>query len=80
VVAVLARRPKPAVPAQRWRQVPSDPVSYAHELYAALRELDSSGCDVIVVESPPDTPAWAAVRDRLQRAAAGSGATPQDAT
>jgi L-threonylcarbamoyladenylate synthase len=49
-------------------------------LYAALRELDRSGSDVILVESPPDTLEWRAVRDRLQRAAAGSGAEPEDAT
>jgi L-threonylcarbamoyladenylate synthase len=79
-LAVLARGPKPAVPARRWHQAPSDPVSYARELYAALRELDSSGCDLILVESPPDNPAWAAVRDRLERAAAGSGAESEDAT
>ena len=61
----------PRVPVGHWQQAPSDPVGYAHELYAALRQLDDSGCDLIIVESPPDTPAWAAVRDRLQRAAAG---------
>jgi L-threonylcarbamoyladenylate synthase len=49
--------------------MPSDPVAYAHSLYAALRELDESGVDCIVVALPPDTPEWLAVRDRLHRAA-----------
>ena len=80
-LAVLARSPKPpGAPVRHWQQAPSDPLGYAHDLYAALRRLDESGCDLIIVESPPETPAWAAVRDRLQRAAAGSGAGSEDAT
>jgi L-threonylcarbamoyladenylate synthase len=42
----------------------------AAELYATLHRLDDEGYDAIVVELPPDTPEWAAVRDRLTRAAA----------
>jgi L-threonylcarbamoyladenylate synthase len=45
-------------------------LSYAHALFAALHELDVSRLDVIVVEPVPDTPEWAAVADRLHRAAA----------
>ena len=37
-------------------------------LYAALRELDGTGCELILVEAPPEAPEWAAVRDRLLRA------------
>jgi L-threonylcarbamoyladenylate synthase len=47
----------------------SDPELYASQLYAALHALDDAGLDRIVVDLPPDTPAWLAVRDRLQRAA-----------
>lgn len=43
---------------------------YARRLYAALRELDGAGCDVILVEAPPATSEWLAVQDRLTRAAA----------
>ena len=50
--------------------MPSDAVAYAHRLYAALREVDESGVDWIVVALPSDTPEWLAVRDRLHRAAA----------
>ncbi|MDH4191847.1 MAG: L-threonylcarbamoyladenylate synthase [Betaproteobacteria bacterium] len=52
-----------------WLRMPQEPQAYAQRLYAALRELDLAGCDVILVEAPPETPEWAAVRDRLRRAA-----------
>lgn len=53
-----------------WRQASSDPGSYAHELYARLREFDALGCDLILVAAPPVDETWRAVNDRLQRAAA----------
>jgi L-threonylcarbamoyladenylate synthase len=49
-----------------------DPVRYAHDLYAGLRELDALGGDLILVAAPPAEEAWRAVNDRLRRAAAGS--------
>ncbi len=51
-----------------WLRMPRDAEGYARKLYAALRELDSAGCDAILVETPPEDPAWQAVRDRLRRA------------
>jgi L-threonylcarbamoyladenylate synthase len=56
-----------------WRMLPADPVGYAHELYAALRDMDHAAVDLIAVEALPETPLWAAVGDRLRRAAAGAG-------
>ncbi|MBN8488892.1 MAG: translation factor Sua5, partial [Burkholderiales bacterium] len=53
-----------------WRRMPDDAPSAAHDLFAALRSLDDSGAPLIWVESPPDTPEWEGVHDRLQRAAA----------
>jgi L-threonylcarbamoyladenylate synthase len=50
-------------------RMPDDPAGYASRLYAALHELDDAGCDVILIDTPPDTPAWAGIRDRLRRAA-----------
>ncbi|MSQ52277.1 MAG: threonylcarbamoyl-AMP synthase [Betaproteobacteria bacterium] len=44
------------------------PASYAHSLYANLRRLDATGADLILIETPPDTPGWAGVMDRLRRA------------
>ena len=52
----------------------ADPARYAHDLYANLRALDAAGAEAILVESPPATPAWEAVNDRLARAAAGAQA------
>jgi L-threonylcarbamoyladenylate synthase len=50
-------------------RMPDDPAGYAARLYAALHEMDDAGCDPILVDQPPDAPAWAGVRDRLRRAA-----------
>lgn len=54
-----------------WRVVhlPGQADSYARGLYAALHQLDDAGCERIVVELPPEGPAWNAVHDRLRRAA-----------
>ena len=69
-VAVLAfSRPDERV--DYWLRMPRDPQVYAQKLYGALRELDSAGCEEILVEAPPDAPEWAAVRHRLQRACRG---------
>ncbi len=54
--------------------LPEDAESYAHGLYAALRRLDAGGQQLLLVERPPDDPAWDAVQDRLRRAAAGAAA------
>ena len=52
---------------------PADPATYARLLYATLHELDASPCTRILVEMPPDLPAWQGIQDRLARAACGSG-------
>jgi L-threonylcarbamoyladenylate synthase len=66
-VAVLAfSRPDERV--DYWLRMPREPQAYAQRLYAALRELDTAGCERIVVEAPPDSAEWSAVRDRLKRA------------
>ena len=74
--AVLARIPAPTdLPAGvLWIEAPTDPANYGHDLYARLRSLDASGCARLLVEAPPSQPEWAAVADRLGRAAVGSGA------
>ncbi len=51
--------------------MPGSPEGYAASIYATLREWDACGIDAIVVEMPPDEPAWLAVRDRLRRATLG---------
>lgn len=56
-----------------WRKLPDNPAAYAHDLYAALRELDQAGTDLIVLETIPEEAAWLAVADRLRRATYGAG-------
>jgi L-threonylcarbamoyladenylate synthase len=55
--------------AARVLQLPSDAGGYAAGLYGALHELDREGWPVISVEPPPGTLEWAAILDRLRRAA-----------
>ena len=69
-VAVYFRTVTPGRAVRASRAMPDNPVAAAHELFSALRELDSTGAALIWVETPPDAPAWEGVRDRLQRAAA----------
>jgi L-threonylcarbamoyladenylate synthase len=72
-VAVLSfSAMRPLLPGLTWLACGADADSYAHDLYANLRAADASGSEVIVVERPPAQPQWAAVLDRLTRAAAGS--------
>jgi L-threonylcarbamoyladenylate synthase len=54
--------------------MPEVPESYAAKLYEVLHQLDSQRLDQIIVAMPgdDDDSEWAAVRDRLTRAAAGA--------
>jgi len=45
-----------------------DPVICARNLYSALRELDATTPNRLLVELPPPGVQWDAIRDRLQRA------------
>ena len=70
-IAVYARTPFKNVPRTvALRTMPRDASAAAHELFAALRAFDDQGVKLIWVETPPDTPEWEGVRDRLQRASA----------
>jgi L-threonylcarbamoyladenylate synthase len=53
-----------------WKlRMPEQPEAYAAKLYRVLHDLDRENFDWIAVELPPRTPEWAAIRDRLTRAA-----------
>ena len=66
-VAVLAFS-KPDERVDYWIRMPKEPRAYARKLYAALRELDGAQCGAILIESPPETAEWDAIRDRISRA------------
>lgn len=48
--------------------MPNTQAGYSSRLYSALHEADRLGVDEILIQSPPDDPAWEAVMDRLQKA------------
>ena len=74
---LLALAPEIAAAAARGRVVTAtlgkrqDPAAAARVLFAALRDLDASGVDVIVASGPVVTGLGAAVWDRLRRASEG---------
>lgn len=72
-VVVLMRQESALDPDCTQIRMPAEAGAFGQYLYAALRQADALGCVAILVEQPPDTPAWEAVHDRLRRAAAGSG-------
>jgi L-threonylcarbamoyladenylate synthase len=51
-------------------QMPAAATAYAASLYEKLHEADAANQDWITVDTPPETPDWEAVQDRLRRAAA----------
>lgn len=70
-IAVWARSPiKSRSPRVLQRRMPDDAAAAAQQLFALLRSFDLEGVKLIWIETPPDTPEWEGVRDRLQRAAA----------
>jgi len=52
------------------RRMPDDAEAAAQQLFSVLRGFDDAGVRLIWIETPPATPDWEGVRDRLQRAAA----------
>ena len=66
---IAAASPAAASEVARRIQMPAAAASYAARLYAVLHELDAENLPWIAVELPPETPEWAAIRDRLMRAA-----------
>jgi L-threonylcarbamoyladenylate synthase len=67
--ALIHHGKSPASAAHAEVKMAADPDAYAHDLYAALRDMDHAGADLIVVESLPATSAWQGINDRLRRAA-----------
>jgi len=69
-IAVYARAPLKVARGVALRRMPDNAAQAAQALFATLRELDATDVKLIWVETPPASPEWDGVRDRLQRAAA----------
>lgn len=69
-VAVLAPSEVPVPGGVRASLVLADAATYARALYAALRDFDAQGMDVVVAVPPPTAGLGHAILDRLSRAAA----------
>ena len=69
VVLTLGRKITGIESGIRQHIMPAQAELFAHDLYAALHNLDQAGYDYLLLESPPATKTWLAVNDRLQRAA-----------
>jgi L-threonylcarbamoyladenylate synthase len=50
--------------------IPHDAEAFARAIYAELHRCDEVGAEWIIVETPPETAEWAAISDRMKRAAA----------
>ena len=55
-------------------RIPKDALSVSKVLYAVLRDLDKQSYTQMIVQAFPLGQNWDGVRDRLERAATGSGA------
>lgn len=72
-VVVVSTHPMSLPSGFLWQALPQQPQAYAAALYATLRSLDAVGASLLLWETPPPVPEWAAITDRLSRAAAGHG-------
>jgi L-threonylcarbamoyladenylate synthase len=50
--------------------IPHDAKAFARVIYAELHRCDAAGAGLIVVETPPASPEWSGIADRLRRASA----------
>jgi L-threonylcarbamoyladenylate synthase len=70
-IAVWARTPLLPSPSPLIaRRLPDDASTAAQQLFAVLRSFDDAGAHLIWIETPPATPEWEGIADRLRRAAA----------
>ena len=56
-------------PFARVSVIPHDAEAFARAIYAELHRCDALGAKLIVVETPPESPEWMGISDRLRRAA-----------
>ena len=56
------------LPAGHWLWLPDDKPAYAREFYDALHRLDRLRTDMILIQTPPETPEWQDVHNRMAKA------------
>ena len=67
---VIARTAAPAAwPSERWHRLPDAVAGFARELYDTLHRCDQLGAETILVQPLPCDDEWAALQNRLTRAA-----------
>lgn len=48
--------------------MPHQPIAYGNQLYATLHKFDQENFDCLLIETPPESPDWLTINDRLYRA------------
>ncbi|MFT6123580.1 MAG: L-threonylcarbamoyladenylate synthase [Oleiphilaceae bacterium] len=67
--AVIEQSKKTHIPSTQCSYLGNDATNYGRELYVTLYQVDQTRSTQIIVEQPPQSDTWAAVNDRLLRAA-----------
>jgi L-threonylcarbamoyladenylate synthase len=67
--AVIQQSKETHVSSSQCTYLGNEAASYGRKLYVTLYQVDQSRLTQIIVEQPPQSDAWAAVNDRLSRAA-----------
>ena len=66
---IVERCKKVNFPASKWSNLKNNAALFGRELYVTLYRVDQTHSSQIIIEKPPQTDAWAAVNDRVTRAA-----------
>ena len=66
---VIEQCKKAEVPSYKWSKLHNDAAHFGSKLYVTLYQVDQIFPSQIMIEQPPQSDAWAAVNDRLSRAA-----------
>ena len=67
--AVIKQCQKTDFLTSKWSTLENDAALFGRELYVSLYQVDQTCPSQIIIEQPPQSDAWAAVNDRLSRAA-----------
>jgi L-threonylcarbamoyladenylate synthase len=67
---VIEQCKKTNIPTGQWSKLENDAAHFGSKLYVTLYQVDQISPSKIILEQPPQSAAWAAVNDRLSRAAA----------